>query len=225
MKTNNGIILPEPVKPGEDIYAKDFNVIIYALAKIIERLKKIQLVSSKDLAVSEHSTGTIANLRNSSNGGKEQTFPGLIITKTRPRYIAPPAASSSIKLYLTWGFVNALRPNNWATPIQIPGGGDSETHVAIKIYTPSVGVYTSCEWVQTTNRTDFTNPAWNANGGRPAHFYIFLGTVYRTDGEIYIQNEGSGSIHCYDYVTAIDSTGSDVASVYRYGVAYRRILH
>lgn len=163
--------------------------------------------------------------RKSYSGGTRETVieTPLTITKTRPPYIVEPSASEYEYLYLTWGFVNGLRPNNWSVPIEIPLVGDFETFIVIKIFTGGSNDYSFCQWEKFTNRAEFQNPQWNANGGRPAHFYVFLGSIQRYDGEVYIFNEGVGSIHVYEYLAGIDSTGSDVASVYRYGVAYRRI--
>ena len=140
-------------------------------------------------------------------------IPPLTIVSTKPTYIQPPesvVAEGSQRFYLTWGFVNSKRIDDWSDPIDIVLSGGTR-YIVLKVSLVSDSTVSDsvqdAEVVVWSSYDEETDPAWDANGNRPSHFFIPLGTIFveEFDGTqvVTIVNIGRGSISVSEHISDI----------------------
>jgi hypothetical protein len=143
---------------------------------------------------------------------QDTRIPPLTIVGTRPAYIPEPATptpTGSRRFWITWGSINNRILTNWDQAITVPTGSNGTKFIVLKVdLAPTDSeLVTSATWEMWNSSTEKTSPNWVANGNRPSHYYIMLGSIIVNNGAVNITNGAGGSIVVTDHVSNITSTG------------------
>jgi hypothetical protein len=162
-------------------------------------------------------TGTTITAKNRGQGGSLTAIApdALTLTYAAPLGWTPPEGETRIPVFLSWGVVNSVIPDNIDAPVfylpAIPA--DDTTYIAAKCTLTDVNstAVSAATLLADTNLAHFDNPAFGSDGSAPAYCHVILGRIVSASGAIELQSTGKGSLLVSTTTVDFGCTGAEAA--------------
>ena len=166
------------------------------------------------IQLTETSSGTIISLVTKPGGGGQAALGALVVTSSRPAFIAAPTgagpADGTLRVWVTYGTINSRVATNLTDYFDIT----TEKAIYAKATFTTSGGFAITSWEIEVQALNWEIPA--PSGPRPSTGYYALGAVHQVGDNLILANNGSGSLTVWPQISnSLSGTTADTTIVWR----------